>query len=150
MASLVERPENAGALRYLSHGRSAADAGFGPPSAGVDRHHLGTHPLIVDRLWDELNAALPTDARWLVFDGPALVHPAGTILAAGIGTQYALRLLPDDLTAAVDAGAELRHGFRTVGTSLDLPEAFGPDWCFGRFDAREPSWLLSSYEAIAG
>jgi hypothetical protein len=145
MATLVDRPENAGALAYLAHGRSASEAGFGPPPPDVDRHHLGTHPLIVERLWGELNGALPSDARWLVFDGPALVHPSGTILAAGIGTQYALRLLPDDLAAAVDAGAELQHSFRTVGTTLDLPQTFGPDWCFGRYDAREADWLSASY-----
>jgi hypothetical protein len=109
MASLVDRPENAGALRYLAHGRSAAEAGFGPPPADVDRHHLGTHPTIVDRLWGALNDALPADARWLVFDGPALVHTGGIILAAGLGTQYALRLLPADRAAAVEAGEVLVH-----------------------------------------
>ena len=148
MASLVDRPENAGALRYLAHGRSAAEAGFGPPAADVDRHHLGTHPRIVDRLWDELNDALPADARWLVFDGPALVHPGGIILAAGLGTQYALRLLPADRAAAVEAGAELVHTFRTVGTTLELPAAFGPDWVFGRFEQQEAAWLLASYQSF--
>jgi hypothetical protein len=148
MASLVDRPENAAALQYLAHGRSIAEAGFGPPSADLDRHHLGTHPTIVDRLWDELNDALPTDARWLVFDGPALVHPGGVILAAGIGTQYALRLLPADHAAAVDAGAELVHTFRTVGSTLDLPAGIGPDWVFGRFEQREGEWLLASYQSF--
>ena len=148
MASLVDRPENAGALRYLAHGRSAAEAGFGPPPAEIDRHHLGTHPTIVDRLWDELNDALPADARWLVFDGPALVHPGGIILAAGLGTQYALRLLPADRAAAVEAGAELGHTFRTVGTTLELAATFGPDWVFGRFEQREAAWLLASYQSF--
>jgi hypothetical protein len=148
MASLIDRPENAGAMGYLAHGRSIAEAGFGPPPAEIDRHHLGTHPTIVERLWDALTEALPTDARWLVFDGPALVHPAGIILAAGIGTQYALRLLPVDLAAAVEAGAELVHHFHTVGTELDLPASFGPDWVFGRFEQREAAWLLASYQSF--
>lgn len=149
MASVVNRPENAGALRYLAHGRSEAEAGFGPPPTDVDRRHLGTHPLVVDRLWDELNAALPADARWLVFDGPALAHPSGILLAVGIGTQYALRLLPADVAAAVEAGAELVHQFRTVGTRLDLRATFGPDWVFGRYDRREVGWLLASYRSRA-
>lgn len=148
MASLLVRPENAGVLGYLAHGRTVAESEFGPPSADVDRHHLGAHPVVVDRLWDVLNAALPTDARWLVFDGPALVHPAsGVILAASIGTQYALRLLPDHLAAAVAAGGELVHAFKTVGTTLDLPATFGPDWVFGLWDDREPDWLRASYAA---
>ena len=109
---------------------------------------MGTHPEVVDRLWEDLNLALPVDARWLVFDGPALVHPAGTILAAAMGTQYALRLLPGDRDAAIAAGAEVVHHFQTVGTTLDLTATFGPDWVFGRFHERELGWLAASYEAV--
>ena len=150
MEPLLGRPENAEALRYLAHGRSADEAYCGPPPDGVDRGHLGANPLIVDRVWDALNAGLPTDARWLVFDSPALVHPLShVILAAVIGTQYALRLRADDHAEAVDAGGELIHRFRTVGTELDLPASFGAGWVFGRFDERELRWLRSSYEAHA-
>ena len=74
MASLLNRPENAGALLYLSHGRPADESGFGPPPPGVDRGHLGSNPAVVDRLWEVLNEGLPADARWLVFDSAALVH----------------------------------------------------------------------------
>jgi hypothetical protein len=148
MLSLIDLPENAGALAYLAHGRSPAEGAFGPPGADVDRWQLGTHPEIVARLWDHLNAALPADARWLVFDGPALVHPRGVILAAGMGTQYALRLLPARRAEAIAAGAELVHHFRTVGTTLDLPATFGADWVFGRRDAREAEWLLEAYRSI--
>jgi hypothetical protein len=148
--ALVVNPENAGALAYLAHGRPAADAGFGPPPADVDRLHLGTHPDVVDWLWDTLNAALPTDCRWLIFDGPALVHSgSGLILAAGIGTQYALRLLADDIASAVGGGSELVHTFKTVETTLDLPATFGAEWVFGRFDEREPAWLRARYEGAA-
>ena len=122
MLPLLDRPENAGALRYLAHGRPASDAAFGPPPDDVDARHLGTHPTVVQRVWEELNDALPVDARWLVFDGPALVHPSGTILAAAMGTQYALRLLPERSRAGDRrAGAEVVHHFQTVGTTLDLP-----------------------------
>jgi hypothetical protein len=148
MAALLDRPENAGALAYLAHGRPVSQAAFGPPPDDVDPHHLGTHPSVVTRLWQVLNQRLPVDARWLVFDGPALVHPSGIILAVAMGTQYALRLLPGDCAAAVAAGAELVHHFRTVGTSLDLPATFGPDWVFGRFDDREPEWLLASFGSL--
>lgn len=147
MEAILDRPENAGVLRYLAHGRSEQEAFFGPPPSTVDRRHLGANPAIVDRVWDVLNAALPADARWLVFDGPALVHPkSGVILAAVIGTQYALRLTVDDHGVAVEAGGELLHRFRTVGTELDLPTSFGSDWVFGWFDEREPAWLRASYE----
>ena len=147
MLPLLDRAENAGALRYLAHGRPAEEAAFGPPSADVDRRHLGTHPDVVERLWGDLNAALPADTRWLVFDGPALVHPGGVILAAAMGTEYALKLLPDDRASAIAAGAEVVHHFRTVDTTLDLPATFGPGWVFGRFDEREAAWLLASFQA---
>ena len=148
MESLLARPENAGALLYLAHGRPAAEAGFGPPSSDVDRRHLGSNPAVVDRLWDVLNAELPADGRWLVFDSPALVHPvSGIVLATAIGTQYALRLLPEHRAAAVAGNAELVHTFRTVGTTLDLLASFGPDWVFGAWDEREPAWLRASYLA---
>lgn len=150
MEPLLTRPENAGALRYLGHGRPVEEAGFGPPPADVDRGHLGGNPAIVDRLWDRLNAALPADSRWLVFDAAALVHPeSGVLLAAAVGTQYALRLLPEHLAEAAVAGAELVHAFRSVGTTLDLPSTFGSDWIFGRFDEREGGWLRVSYDASA-
>jgi len=145
---MLDRPENAGALAYLSHGRPASEATFGPMPPGVDRLHLGTHPDIVDLLWDTINAALPADARWLVFDGPALVHPASrVILAAGIGTSYALRLVAADLESAIAAGLPRTHAFRTTGTALDLSATFGADWIFGGFDPREPGWLRATYEA---
>lgn len=148
MVPLLDRAENVGALKYLAHDRAAAEASFGPPPPDVEPGRLGTHPTVVQWLWDDLNAALPSDARWLVFDGPALVHPGGTILAAAMGTQYALRLLPDDRAAAISAGAEVVHHFRTVNTTLELPATFGPDWVFGRLDEREAEWLLASYQAI--
>ncbi len=147
MEPLLVRPENAGALLYLAHGRPAAEAGFGPPPSDVDRRHLGSNPAVVDRLWDDLNAALPANARWLVFDSAALVHPvSGLILAAAVGTQYALRLLPEHRAVAVASGAEVVHTFKTVGTTLDLPATFGTDWVFGAWDDREPAWLRASYE----
>src|SRR3990172_6173468 len=74
MVSVFDRPGNAGVLRHLGHGRDPDEAGFGPPPPDVDRWHLGAHPDVVERLWDSLNGSLPADARWLVFDGPALVH----------------------------------------------------------------------------
>ena len=148
MAPLLDRPENAGALTYLAHGRPASEGTFGPPTADVDQHHLGTHPSVVTRLWDTLNLALPIDARWLVFDGPALVHPDGVIVAAAIGTQYALRLRPADRRQAIADGAELVHHFRTVDTTLDLPSTFGAEWVFGRFDDRELEWLRATFDSL--
>ena len=145
----LERPENAGVLAYLGPGRGLAHLPVGQPPEGVDRWHLGTHPDVVERLWDVLDAALPERGRCAIYGGPALVQPrSGVVLAVGIGTQYALRLRPADQALAIEAGAEVVHTFRTSGRTLDLAATFGADWVFGRFDDREPAWLAAAYAAL--
>jgi hypothetical protein len=145
----LERPENAGVLAYLGPGRGLAHLPVGQSPEGVDRWHLGTHPDVVERLWDVLDAALPERGRCVIYGGPALVQPrSGVVLAVGIGTQYALRVLPADRALAVEAGAEVVHTFRTSGGTLDLGATLGPDWVFGSFNDREPAWLAAAYAAL--
>jgi hypothetical protein len=144
----LDRQENAGVLAYLGPGRGLAHLPVGQTPEEVDRWHLGTHPDVVDRLWDVLDAALPERGRCVIYGGPALVQPtSGIVLAVGIGTQYALRLLPGDRAQAIEAGAEVVHTFQTSGGTLDLAAAFGPDWVFGGHDEREPGWLGATYAA---
>jgi hypothetical protein len=144
----LDRPENAGVLAYLGSGRWLQHLPVGQGPEEVDRWHLGTHPGVVDHLWDVLNAALPESGRCVIYGGPALAQPAsGIVLAVGIGTEYALRLLPADREAAIEAGAEVVHTFRTSGGTLDLAATLGPDWVFGRFDDRERGWLAATYTA---
>jgi hypothetical protein len=144
-----EAPENAGVLGYLGRGRGLDDLPVGQLPEEVDRWHLGTHPDVVDHLWDVLNAPLPADGRCVIYGGPAVVHTAsGIVLAVGVGTEYALRLLPDDRAQAMEAGAEVVHIFKTSGGTLDLAASFGPDWVFGSFDSREPGWLMAAYSAL--
>jgi hypothetical protein len=146
----LDRPENAGVLRYLGPGRGLEHLPVGESADGADRLHLGTHPLVVARLWDVLNAQLPGDGRCVVYGSPALVEPiSGIVLAVGIGTQYALRLRPTDLSLAVAAGAEVVHTFRTTGGTLDLAAAFGADWVFGTDDPHEPRWLAAVAAELA-
>jgi hypothetical protein len=146
----LDRPENAGVLAYLGPGRGLAHLPVGQAPDAAERWHLGTHPDVVERLWDVLDAALPERGSCLIYGGPALVQPAsGVVLAVGIGTEYAVRLLPGDRASAIEAGAEVVHTFRTSGGTLDLSVAFGPDWVFGRFDDREPAWLAAAWQSLA-
>lgn len=145
----LDRPENAGVLDYLGRSRGLGDLPVGQSPDEVDRWHLGTHPRIVERLWDALDAALPVSGRCVIFGSPALVQPvSGIVLAVGIGTQYALRLLPGDLDQEIAEGSEVLHTFETSGGRLDLRERFGPDWVFGRFDEREATSLAATFEAM--
>ena len=137
--------DNLGVLRYLRPGADAASSPVRRPGPDIDTWRLGAHPDIVEHLWTRLSAALPVDARFLVADTAALVHPdSGVILAVALGTQYALRLSGAGLAAALEAGFETRHEFSTVGRTLDLATTFGEGWVFGRYDQRESGWLAET------
>lgn len=144
----LDRVENRGLLTYL-RGRQGVDAiSLRRPPPGVNRFALGTHPDVVERLWRQLNAALPEDDAFLVGDGPALVEShGGIVLALALGTQYALRLSGEGRRAAVAAGAETVHTFATSGGTLDLDASFGPGWVFGSWEEREGAWLAESEAA---
>jgi hypothetical protein len=143
-----ELPVNGGVLRYLGQGLDPAVVPVVRPGPDVDTWRLGAHPGVVARLWTDLNGALPADARFLVAGGAALVHPrVGVVLAAALGTSYALRLSGDGEREALSSGFATTHAFTTVGRVLDLAEAFGPGWVFGRFDDREPAWLVEAYRS---
>jgi len=134
------RPENAGVLRYLDRSGSLTEPDPHPDDA--DRYHLGTHPDIVTHLWDTLAVAFDGDARAVLRATPALVDPAnGVIVAVGIGTTYALRLTPEDGAAAIAAGSDTVHLYRTVGRTLDLAAEFGPGWVFGSWRDDETACL---------
>jgi len=138
----VAQPRNEGVLRYLAQGLEPASISMARPGAEVDTWRLGAHPDIVQHLWERLNAALPADGRFLLADTAALVDPgSGLVLAVALGTQYALRLSGEGLSAALAAGHETSHEFATVGRTLDLAVTFGPGWVFGRYDDREAAWL---------
>jgi len=144
----TEDPRNGGVLRYLGRGVAPAYVNLVRPGPDTDTWRLGAHPDIVEHLWTRLNGGLPFDARFLVADTAALVDPeSALVLAVALGTQYAIRLAGAGLTSAVDAGYETRHEFATVGRTLDLAEAFGPGWVFGRYDDRETEWLAETVAA---
>ncbi|MCC6487462.1 MAG: hypothetical protein IT364_08170, partial [Candidatus Hydrogenedentes bacterium] len=89
-------PMNRLAIEYFRHREDRSPAP--PPLAAPNEHPdpymgAGSHPDIVERVWDVLGASLPRDCRALVYGTPALVHPAvGVVIALAYGTQYAIRV----------------------------------------------------------
>ncbi len=105
----------------------------------------GSHPDIVERVWDQLSAALPKSCRCLVHGTPALVHDKlGVVLGLTLGTEYAL-LLPNGRMPDADKKAMERvHVYKTSRVTLDLGD-FGPCWRFGRWNREEEEWMQEVY-----
>ncbi len=136
-------PDNRGVLAYLQRPRNGPHPPLSaPPSAFADPYYeLGTHPDVVEQLWDRLGTALPADSRCVVAGTPGLVDPAsGFVLAVGLGTGYALRFAPADFHAALAEGATTTHHYRSVDLLLDI-STWGPGWVYGSWAAPEAERL---------
>src|SRR5512145_2078070 len=92
----IDHPANHGVLRSLeSHARKRnRGLPLTLPDEQTDPYSkCGSHPDVVERVWDRLGKCLPENGRCLVYGTPALVHPrAGVVLATCNGTAYCLRI----------------------------------------------------------
>ncbi len=138
----------------LEHLRNRAQIRFRHDPISVPQDHpdpylrAGSHPDVVERVWDTLGAVLPVDCRVLVYGVPALVHSgAGVVLALAYGTQYALRIPETALDEAVRIGCKTRMVWGSGGETV-LESEFGGDWVFGCWAGEEEAWLLGVYEAV--
>ena len=146
----LKHPANSGILSYLSRGEAAALPPTRPPEAIQHAYYtLGSHPDIVERIWDQLSKALPADARCVVYRTPALVHPRGIVLATALGTSYGLRVPKSLMGDARKAGAKTSHTYGG-GFTLDLEKEFGPDWIFGGWFKEEETWCRAAYDSFGG
>jgi len=112
-----DHPTNHGVSRYLRDparlARSVSVAKDRAECLPIDVKDpyltLGTHPDLVERLWEALGSALPVDCRVIAYGVPALARPdSGVILGMAGGTMmYALRLDPAGAAAARATGARL-------------------------------------------
>ena len=147
----VDHPANARLLGYLrTRDPERTVASQSAESIAQVYLHVGTHPDIVQRLWDDITVTLPESCRWVSFHWPVLVHPTTGIVfgfAQGSGT-YALRLPPRELDDAIVAGAKRQYYFSTSKVTLDLDD-IGDEWVLGFWSPEEPRWCLAAYE-LAG
>jgi len=147
-----DHPANQGILRYLK----GIDPGIRlPPSVSPGDvnnpyYTLGTHPDLVERLWDKLGSALPADCRWVVYGRPVLAHPqSGVIFAFATGSLvYGLRLPAAELVEAKRAGSKQVHTYSN-GTKLHISD-IGDEWAFGGWFPDEDRWCLAAYHYFAG
>lgn len=144
----ILRPANARVLAALMRqgaGKPQVARHDSVPAAQAYLGH-GCHPDVVERLWDQLGAALPGDCRHLVYGTPALLHPDGLILARGIGMAYGLRILASASQAAADAGAKTVTSW-SGGGGMDIRADYGADWIFGAWSVLEQDWCKAVYAA---
>jgi hypothetical protein len=145
----LEDPANRRVVEYFAkrnargRRRPLEEPAYYPPIG-----QLTTHPDVLEHLWKKLAGRLPEECRRWVYGVPAVVQErAGTVLAFGWGTAYALRLAPPELEEAHAAG--LAPVMRwSGGSATDLSEDLGPDWLWGRFRDAEPAWLAAAHAAL--
>ncbi len=144
MDALIDHPANAGVIRSLC-GTSRRGVSVVAPEA-VDDPYLGrgSHPEIVERVWDQLDRGLPGGCRRILCGTPVLVNPdTGVVIAVAYGTSYCLRVPEADLPAALRAGCTISNRW-SDGTVTDLAEEFGPGWVFGRWAEGEADWCRAA------
>lgn len=142
----AENPLNKKVLQYLGRDRKAERPLLASPDSVADAYMgQGSHPDIVQRVWDELGAGLPMDCRCLIYGTPALVHPrSGVVLAFCNGTQYNLRLTPDDFRDAIAKGAPTRTRWSS-GEDMESVTELGDDWIFGAWSKDEIKWCHDAF-----
>jgi hypothetical protein len=140
-------PMNRGVLKYLGREEKSRNAVIAEPDS-VPYPYLsqGSHPDIVQRLWDELGAILPAKCQCLVYGTPAIVHNhSGIVIGICNGTQYNLRLIAEDFKKAIAKGATTQTRWSN-GQVMDSLAILGFDWIFGGWFKKEEKWLRNSYE----
>ncbi len=142
-------PANAGLIRYFKNRAKQYDY------AETTKPH-GTHPDLVQRLWDELGTLLPEDCHAVVLGAPVLLRQStGIIFALAGGTHtYAFRLPPELREPAIKAGATRVYHYRAYPelkletSTFDLAD-IGDEWVFGGWLKGEEDWIRAAYAFAA-
>ncbi len=142
----ADNPVNCGVLRYLRRGEKAGHAVLASPESVPDPFLCqGSHPDIVQRVWNDLCGILPVECRCLVYGTPAIVHDrSGIVIAICNGTQYNLRLTAEDFREAVSKGAVTRTRWSS-GDEMDSLSVLGAGWIFGGWFKEEGRWCMNTY-----
>lgn len=148
-AAALDHTANAGLRRYLEprHQRRGVPPLCRPEDVPNAYYALGTHPDLVERIWEELARPLPVDCRVVFYGTPALMHPAsGVVFAFAGGTHtYAMRLPPDVRAEATRAGATRVTHYPAGQPSFDLADV-GEEWVFCAWFRDEEAWCLAAFE----
>lgn len=130
-------PRNVAVLAFLASSERLPGYVVSAAPASVDRYQLGAHPDLVEFLWEQLDAGLPTRCAWVVHGRAALVRrSSGIVFGLALGTHgVAVRVTPE-------RRATLGHG----STPAAAPAALGPDWVLAPFGAAGTRLALAAFE----
>lgn len=144
-------PLDQGVLRYLHRDPQNYQPLAAPPdSVKKPYYNLGSHPDVVERVWDQLGGSLPSDCRWIVYGTPVLAHvSSGVIFAICNGTQYNLRLTPADYSLAIEKGIRTTNRW-SDGSEMDARETLGENWVFGGWLQDEIRWCKNILTVLEG
>ena len=136
-------------LQYLKRDAMKDTPLLASPDSVKDAYYgQGSHPDVVERVWDQLAKSLPRDCRCLVFGTPVLVHPSsGIIFAICNGSQYNLRLTSAGLHEAIAQGVKTVTRWSS-GQEMNASEVLGADWVFGMWSIEELRWCQAIYETL--
>ena len=141
---------NKWALEYILRGRKQPGALpiAAPDSVMQPYMEQGSHPDVVERVWEGIGSALPQDCRCLVYGTPALVHPeSGILLVFCNGTTYCIQLTAQLVDKALKTGAKTYTQW-TSGSDMDTQRDLGLAWVFGRWLEDELQWCREVYQAL--
>lgn len=144
---ILNHPANAKLIVHLSRSHSSSTPVVQTPAQVHDPYYtLGTHPDLVERLWDQLTVLLPVDCRAVFYNTPVLIRPdTGIVFGFAGGTHtYALRLPAREFAEALQAGAQRVYQYPNQ-PPLDLT-AIGDGWIFCRWYKNEEYWCATAYE----
>ncbi len=135
-------------LAYLAKNHVALIASFDSIPAQQAYMNQGSHPDVVERVWNVLAAALPEECRCLIYGTPALIHPqTGIVIAFCNGTTYCIRLTEVLIEKALQAKAPTYQKW-SYGGDMDTQRDLGPTWIFGHWSKDEPMWCRMTYDDL--
>lgn len=145
--AILGHPANAGVIRLLSR-KGAGVSVVGPEAVGDPYYGCGSHPDVVERVWDQLGRGLSGARRRILCGTPVLVEPgSGLVLAVCWGTNYLLRVPEGDMEMALKAGCAVAHRWGDGGVT-DLTVELGAGWVFGCWAAGEAEWCRAVGESV--
>lgn len=139
---------NIDVLKYLSKSKKNQSPIMLPNTVQDPYYQQGSHPDVVERIWDQIGSSLPTDCRCLVYGSPALVHPtSGIVFVFSSGTVYYLRLTAKLINEAMKVGAKTYIKW-TGGGDMDTQRDLGLDWILGGWLSDEIRWCRAVFEEL--